>query len=232
MPWQMVSPFMVLLLFQPLWTMAESNCYGTPKKGALSKGKRPPTKGSNFSTYSHAAWMLGRTYAHSKVTQSLVGAYKILETSAPGKVFVYAEIGWKKGGQFKPHKTHQNGTSVDLMVPVLNNSQESVPLPTNALNKWGYSIEFDKTGKTKNYTIDFEALGQLIYALYEASKQNGISIKRVIFAPDLQGMLFSSSQGKFIEENIFIPKKRSWVRHDEHIHVDFSVPCKALKEEI
>ncbi|MDH5765520.1 MAG: replication initiation protein, partial [Gammaproteobacteria bacterium] len=28
------------------------------------------------------------------------------------------------------------------------------------------------------------------------------------------------------KKNIQFSTKRSWVRHDEHYHVDFSIPCK------
>ncbi|RZM80367.1 hypothetical protein C3B51_12470 [Pseudoalteromonas rubra] len=31
---------------------------------------------------------------------------------------------------------------------------------------------------------------------------------------------------QYLKENIQFSKKRSWVRHDEHYHVDFAIPCK------
>ena len=73
----------------------------------------------------------------------IVEAYRELVRAAPTKRFVYGETGWKEGGRIRPHRTHQNGLSVDFMVPVLDKDGQSVPLPTNALNRFAYDIEFD-----------------------------------------------------------------------------------------
>lgn len=101
-----------------------------------------PLRGNNVTAYSLADRGFGRTYVHSSVHAVLVDAFQKLEVSAPGKVFVYRETGFSDGGPFKPHKTHQNGLSVDLMVPVLQ-AGESVPLPGNLLNRYGYDMGFD-----------------------------------------------------------------------------------------
>ena len=89
--------------------------------------------------------------------------------------FVYGETGWAGGGRFKPHRTHQNGTSVDFMVPVRNDAGASVPLPRGYGDRYGYDLEFDASG----HLLTFMAA-------------------------------------------------KPWIRHDEHYHVDFAVPCKAL----
>ncbi|PIE89817.1 MAG: hypothetical protein CR997_09070 [Acidobacteria bacterium] len=44
----------------------------------------------------------------------------------------------------------------------------------------------------------------------------------------LQPLLYQTTYGKYLKENIYFPQKKSWVRHDEHDHVDFKVPCKPL----
>jgi murein endopeptidase len=75
---------------------------------------------------------------------------------------------WPSGGRIRPHRTHQNGLSVDFFVPVRNAQGKSVPLPISITNRLSYNIEFDISGK---------------YV-------------------------------------------KPWVRHDEHYHVDFAVPCK------
>ncbi len=220
---------LLLIVDIPLYSKAESICYGTTQKGRLENGKKLPKSGSNFSSYSEIGWAAGRTFVHSKVKEILLDAYQNLEMSAPGKVFVYAETGWESGGSFKPHKTHQNGLSIDLMVPIVESKiGKSVPMPSNVLNKWGYSIEFNSKGIYKEYAIDFEALGELIYQIQVAAAYRKVKMWRVIFDPDMITLLHASKRGAFIKQNIMIPTKKSWVRHDEHIHIDFDIPCKAL----
>ncbi|MGD2056236.1 MAG: penicillin-insensitive murein endopeptidase [Gammaproteobacteria bacterium] len=206
----------------------ESTCYGTTGHGRLESGVELPKQGVNFEAYSTLARTLGRTYVHSTVRDVVLEAYQILEEDQPGKVYKYAETGFEEGGRFRPHKTHQNGLSVDFIVPVVNEQGESVPLPTNILNKYGYNIEFDRTGRYEEYTIDYESLGAHIVALHKAAQNHKIGIWRVIFAPDLQPYLYMTKYGEYIEKHIQVLKKRSWVRHDDHYHVDFIVKCHAM----
>jgi penicillin-insensitive murein endopeptidase len=207
----------------------ESTCYGTTKKGRLERGVKLPAKGNNFKAYSILAGWLGRTFVHSKVRDVILEAYQLLETEQPNKVFKYAETGYKEGGEFKPHKTHQNGLSVDFIVPVLDENGNSVQLPTNAFNKYGYAVEFDDEGRYQKYEIDFDALGAHIMALHKAAVKQGIGIWRVIFDPRLQAKLYETKYSGYIKQHITIPKKKSWVRHDDHYHVDFTVDCKPLE---
>lgn len=204
----------------------ESTCYGTTKNGRLVNGVQLPSKGKNFVSYGLIPVKAGRTYVHSKVKKTVVDAYTSLLKEHPDKVFKYAETGFKQGGRFKPHKTHQNGLSIDFMVPVLDKNSESVHLPTNPLNRYGYNIEFDNKGNYKDYKLDFEALAAHIVALHKSARKNGINLWRVIFDPTLQPYLYKTRYSEYIRNNIKIPKKKSWVRHDEHYHVDFAVKCE------
>jgi penicillin-insensitive murein endopeptidase len=203
----------------------ESICYGTTSNGRLENGVQLPSKGNNYVSYSKTAEILGRTYVHSKVKEIITASYKSLETKMPEKVYKYAETGFKVGGKFSPHKTHQNGLSVDFMVPVVNSKGKSVHLPTHPLNKFGYSIEFDKKGRYREYTIDYETMAAHISSLHKKAKEKGANIWRVIFDPKLQPYLFKTKYGKYLKTNINFSKKKSWVRHDEHYHVDFIVKC-------
>jgi len=162
------------------------------------------------------------------VREIILEAYKHLEKDQPGKVYKYAETGFKEGGKFKPHKTHKNGLSVDFMVPVFDESGKSVHLPTHVLNKWGYSIEFDKIGQHESLRIDFEALAAHIVALDKKAREKGARLWRVIFDPELQPYLLNTKYGPYIQKNIKLSKKRSWVRHDEHYHVDFQIKCRKI----
>jgi penicillin-insensitive murein DD-endopeptidase len=207
----------------------ESVCYGTPENGSLENGVSLPLSGPNFSSYSSLGWQLGRAHVHSKVSTVLLEAFSSLEASAPGKVFVYGEMGWASGGRIRPHKTHRNGLSVDLMVPVLR-SGKSVPLPASPWNRFGYDLEFNNDGVLGEYQIDWEALGLWLRELHASSKRNGVPIRRVIFEVPLQQHLFRSSHGTYLKNNITFSTKQAWVRHDEHFHIDFSVPCRPAKE--
>lgn len=204
----------------------QSICYGTTAKGKLQYGVKLPEKGNNFKSYSYLAGLAGRTYVHSEVSEIVVDAYKILEAEQPAKVYKYAETGFKTGGQFSPHKTHQNGLSVDFMTPVANSQGQSVHLPTHIFNKLGYSIEFDETNSYQELHIDFEAIAAHIVALHLSAKKMGYDLWRVIFDPKLQPYLYQTQYADYLRQHISFSKKPSWVRHDEHYHVDFQIPCQ------
>lgn len=207
-------------------TFSESICYGTTANGRLEGGVKLPSEGNNYIGYSKTAELLGRTYVHSTVNEIILKSYKWLETEVPDKVYKYAETGLAEGGRFKPHKTHRNGLSVDFMVPVVNRDGQSVHLPTHYFNKLGYAIEFDDVGVYTEYTIDYEAMAAHIVGLHRSAKAKGVDIWRVIFDPKLQPYLMNTKYGEYLKANIQFSTKRSWVRHDEHYHVDFDIPCK------
>ena len=206
----------------------QSTCYGTTKNGRLENAVELPSSGANFVSYSSLASTAGRTYVHSKVYDIVVGAYRSLQQEQKNKQYKYAETGFKKGGKFRPHKTHQNGLSIDFMTPVFNEEGESDTLPTHLFNKFGYSIEFDNNDHYDGYSIDYEAMGAHIVALHKAAITNNADLWRVIFDPALQPSLLKTRYGPYIKKHIQLSKKRSWVRHDEHYHVDFKVSCKPL----
>lgn len=153
-----------------------------------------PRSGPNFAAYSTLAAAIGRTHVHSVVADTVVSAYSALAAKHPAKTFVYGETGWPSGGRFRPHRTHQNGLSVDFFVPVRNGDGKSVPLPTAITNRFGYDIEFANDAKYGQYEIDFPAMAEHLYA----------------------------------QQNLPFMKGQPWVRHDDHSHIDFAVPCKPI----
>lgn len=217
--------FIILLLSKSAHAK-ESICYGTTSKGRLDNGIALPSSGSNYVVYSNIARLAGRTYVHTQVADIIVKAYQRLEVDQADKVFKYAETGFEEGGQFKPHKTHRNGLSVDFMTPVVNNFGQSVHLPTHLVNKFGYDIEFDTNHQYDEFTIDYIALAAHIVALHKEAVNQGVDLWRVIFDPKLQPELFKTPYGPYLKKYIQFSKKRSWVRHDEHYHIDFAIPCK------
>lgn len=207
---------------------ADSQCFGTVSNGRIEHSVKLPSSGSNFSSYSTVAAAAGRTYVHSKVKQVVVDAYAATASSAPSTVFVYGETGWSGGGRFRPHRTHQNGLSVDFFVPVRDASGKSVALPTSVTNRFGYDIEFDPSARFEDLTIDFPAMAEHLYQLHVAAKNRGVGIALVIVEPPFLTNLFATPRGPYLKQNLPFMKGRAWVRHDEHYHVDFAVPCKPL----
>ncbi|MBX3608344.1 MAG: penicillin-insensitive murein endopeptidase [Hydrogenophaga sp.] len=205
---------------------AESQCYGTVSSGRIEGSVKLPLDGPNFSTYSTLAATAGRTHVHSKVAAIMEVSYRALATASPNTRYVYGETGWPSGGRFRPHRTHQNGLSVDFFVPVRNGRGQSVPLPTNLTDKLGYDVEFDQDAKYGEYKIDFEALAEHLYQLDVAAKALGSKLALVIFDSQYLPRLLDTKRGAYLKENLPFMKGKPWVRHDEHYHVDFAVPCK------
>ncbi|WP_428820144.1 penicillin-insensitive murein endopeptidase [Microbulbifer sp. MCCC 1A16149] len=222
-----VKHLITIILMTPLVAFAEaSTCYGTTSNGRLSHGVKLPSEGKNFVTYSTMARLAGRTYVHSEVRSIIVAAYKDIEAEQPDKVYKYAETGFEEGGEFKPHKTHRNGLSVDFTTPVKDKSGKSVHLPTTPFNKLGYNIEFDANSQYDGLYIDYEAMAAHVVALHKQAKKHGHDLWRVIFDPKLKPNLFKTKYGEYLKTNVQFSKRASWVRHDDHYHVDFDIPCK------
>jgi len=207
---------------------AQSQCYGTVGNGRLENSIKLPTSGENFSAYSTLGAAAGRTHVHGQVADILLTAYGELAKAQPSTRFVYGETGWSSGGRLRPHRTHQNGLSVDFFVPVRDADGTSVPLPTGVTNKLGYDIEFDKAGRYGEYTIDFAALSEHLYQLQQAARAKGAGISLVILDPVYLPKLFATARGPHLEKTLPFMKGKPWVRHDEHYHVDFAIPCKPL----
>jgi penicillin-insensitive murein DD-endopeptidase len=223
----------LLLAALPPAFAADSICYGTPANGRIERAVKLPKRGKNFQAYTTVGVTLGRTYAHARVTEAIVDAYSALERAAPGKTFVYGETGFANGRRFKPHKTHQNGLSVDFMVPVLDAHGRSVPLPGSASNRYGYDIEFDANAQyrvdaKRVLRIDFEAMAEHLYALHRAAETSGAPIDRVIFEPAYLPKLFATRRGWYLRRNLEFTRGKVWWRHDEHYHVDFATKCRAI----
>lgn len=204
---------------------AESRCFGGVANGRLENGVRLPLSGPNFSSYSTIAVAAGRTHVHSRVASVVEASYAALARTHPERRFVYGETGWASGGRFAPHRTHQNGLSVDFFVPVRDARGRSVPLPTHPANRAGYDIEFDDAGRFGEYTIDFEAIADHLHALHAAARAAGIGLALVILEPVYLPKLFATSRGAALRDTLPFMRGKAWVRHDEHYHVDFAVPC-------
>jgi penicillin-insensitive murein endopeptidase len=204
-----------------------STCFGTTSQGALREAWKLPRAGENFRVYSAFGWFGGRTFVHSSVHAIVLESYERLAARMPAHRFVYGETGRAEGGRFRPHRTHQNGLSVDFMVPVRDASGAVRELPTSALDRFGYGHEFDAAGKLGDLHIDFEAIGVHLSELSRAAAARRVRIARVIFAPELLKHLRRTPAWSGVEALPFMSKP-AWIRHDEHYHVDFAVACEPL----
>lgn len=205
----------------------ESECYGAVNSGAIKNAVRV-SKGEN---YVINAWSEenGRTFVHTVVNRIIVSSFLELEKTAPGVRYFVGETGLRNGGKLTHHHTHQSGTSVDFMVPVLTSQGSKTVLPNYRGSGHGYRTRFDSEGRSTdgNFVIDFEALGEQLHQLLEASKREGHGIQRVILAVDLQKKLFETSHGARLHRQLYFFDDPN-DRHDNHIHVDFAVPCKSM----
>jgi penicillin-insensitive murein DD-endopeptidase len=208
-----------------------SQCYGTVSNGRIERAVQLPASGPNFTSYSNAGVIAGRTYVHSKVAAVINSSYKELQKQIPDVLYVYGETGWAEGGRLRPHRTHQNGLSVDFFVPVRDRQGKSVAHPSSIVNRYGYDIVFDANGTYGEgddaLRIDFEATATHLYYLREAARQHGVGISLVIFEPAYLPKLFATKHGATLKSLPFM-RGKPWARHDEHYHVDFAVPCKPM----
>lgn len=202
-----------------------SRCFGTPSAGRLEGARKLPLSGPNFQGFSGLAASLGRTHVHSTVEAIVVEAYAQLAARRPELRFVYGEAAWPRGGRLAPHRTHQNGTSVDFFVPVRDARGRSVPLPTSPFTRFGYDLEFDDEGRLDDLRIDFEALAEHLYALHRAAEARGVGIRLAILDTRYLPMLEHSERGLWVRRNLNFLPRQAWVRHDEHYHIDFDIPC-------
>lgn len=205
---------------------AESQCYGTVAHGRIEGSVKLPLQGANFSAYSTLAATAGRTHVHTRVAAILEASYGALAATRPETHYVYGETGWPSGGRFRPHRTHQNGLSVDFFVPVKDGKGRSVALPTKLLDRLGYDVEFDPQARYGEYTIDFDAMAEHLYQLDVAAKAAGSGLALVIFDTQYLPRLFATRRGPYLKEALPFLKGKPWVRHDEHYHVDFAISCK------
>ena len=199
--------------------------HGTTACGKLTGGVALPCSGDNFEAYHWMGCALGRNYVHPLVRDVLLDAYDGLKTQYPDQKWEYGETGFEEGGRFKPHRTHQNGTSVDFFFPVLGKDGKPALNPIGILNKFGYDLDFSSEGTLGDLRIHWKALADHILALEAAGKKHQVKPVKIILAPVLQKKLLGADprMARFAE---IANKKPAWVLHDEHYHIDFELPEK------
>ena len=199
---------------------------GTVSNGKLINGKLFPFYGPNYTYFDAQSYLAGRGFIHSTIRDIVIESYKQLEISKPERHFYIMECANEHGGQIYPHRTHQNGTSVDFMMPKLKNE-----LPYTDLDQLGgdhYWLSFDNHGKYSkdpSIEIDFNLIARHILILNEKAKAAGYKVAKVIIKIEFKDELFATEYGKKLKESgIYVVKNLSALinsLHDEHYHIDF-----------
>jgi penicillin-insensitive murein endopeptidase len=218
--------------------ISASNQTTRAAEGELQGTRSLPPFGEGYRVYSLMGNALGRQYAHHDVIETVASAAKSLHDS-DGSVIEVAEIGTRKGGAFPPHATHQNGLSVDIITPMRDSeTREPARLTTRFWNLYGYCWRVDDdthrvsglawdVSSEGNFSpclsidlesdkeVDFGRLSDLLVALDGEARSRGGKIRYVIVDPSFIDPL----------SGVGVPlSTRSWIEHDDHIHVEFSFP--------
>ena len=207
----------------------KSESVGSVRKGKLKNGWLMPFQGNNFRYFSRFSYyILNNAYVNSRVYATLTEAYKECESTCPDREFILMECTRKHGGRMLIHWTHQNGTSVDFMVPKKRNDDNAIM--SNHAGMAHYLLQFNKDGQlalNHKTVIDFESMAKHILALDDAAKRNGLRIHKILFNTHMHDELFSTPSGKKLKErNIPIrPNLTDLINryHDDHYHVDFDL---------
>ena len=205
-----------------------SESIGTVAKGQLKNGKLIPFKGKNFTYFDTQSYLNGRAYLNDKVLNTLLNAYKEFEILLPQRMFYVMECSNQDGGILFPHRTHQNGLSIDFMMPLVKDGKPFYGLDT--LGADHYFLEFDNQGRYKedpSISIDFNLVAQHILILNKMAKLLGVELSKVIINTDLKDELFATKFGKVLKTSgIYLVQKLSPLinsLHDDHYHIDFDV---------
>ena len=202
---------------------APSTSTGRLSAGRLVHGHVMPPWGRGHITYSFMGAALGRQYMHGAVLATLADAFAARAEAVPGQRHVLGETAVRGGGAFHGHRTHQNGLSVDVFMPVRNGADRRVILPTWPWNGFGYWWEFDEHGNAGGYRIDFDELGAFLVELDRRARVHGLDIVRVIIAPEYVPLLLRGAAGPRLGHIAAkLTRRAVWVRHDEHVHIDFA----------
>jgi penicillin-insensitive murein DD-endopeptidase len=206
----------------------ESRSIGTVGRGSLENGRILPFSGNNFHYFDTNSYLQNRCFVHEKVYGTLLGSYRRLEALTPGKHYGIMECSKKHGGRIYPHRTHQNGLSVDFMTPLLKDGKPYTGLDhTGAMH---YLMDFDGNGRYNedpSVTIDFETMASHLLAVIGEAQKHGLKVEKIIWKMQLRDELFAAESGKKLHATgVYVTTHLSPLinaLHDDHYHVDFGI---------
>ena len=204
----------------------ESKSNGTVSNGSLANGKLMPYNGENFTYFDDESYLAGRAFTSQEVKETILMSYQSMQLLSPKRHFYLMELSNEKGGKIYPHRTHQNGLSVDFMMPMLKEGEPYYGLDT--LGKSHYLLSFNEKGEYSQdleIKVDFDLIALHILELNRAAKLQGLKISKVIIKIEYKDELFATSNGKLLQKsNIYIVKGLTPLinhLHDDHYHIDF-----------
>lgn len=205
-----------------------SESVGSVSSGKLINGKLMPFSGSNFFYFDTISYLNNRGFTNLKVRNTVVDTYIQLQKEVPNRNFVLMECSNKEGEKMFPHRTHQNGLSVDFMMPLLKDNKPYYKL--DSIGASHYWLEFDDDGKLikdKSVGVDFNIVAQHILLLEEQARLNGLKIKKIIIKTEFKDELFNTEFGKQLQNSsIYIVQSLTPLInsiHDDHYHIDFEI---------
>ncbi len=208
--------------------IGQSQSVGSVGNGHLVNAYLLPYSGPNFSYFSFISYyVMDNGYVHSKIGQTVLDAYVECEESCPQTHFRVMECSDKKGGKMLLHNTHQNGLSIDFMLPKKKNNKAFSWL--DGLGLWHYFLDFKNDGSLRaneSITIDFETMARHILALDDAGKKHGVRVKKVILKIELKDEFYRTASGEKVRDRgIYFAKALPELTnnaHEDHYHIDFS----------
>ena len=205
---------------------SESVSKGTPGNGSLVNGKLVPYYGANHTYFDKQSYLAGRAFLNGHLLSGVLETYDTLFALYPNRKFGIMECANEHGGKLYPHRTHQNGLSVDFMMPLL---KDGVPYyGADTLGTSHYLMQFDDDGvytKDPSIRIDFNMVAQQILLFDAMAKKHNMGIDKVIIMIELKDELFATEYGKILKaSNIYVVKSLTSLvnsLHDDHYHLDF-----------
>lgn len=204
----------------------ESISNGSVGNGSLTNGKLFPFTGANYQYFDTLSYINGRAFLHNRILATVLETYDSLAVRQPDRQFRVMECSNEHGGELYPHRTHQNGLSVDFMMPLIKNGEPYYEL--DDLGKEHYFLHFNNNGEYAEDTeiaIDFDLVALHLLLLDQQAKTHGFRITKVIINTHLKDELFSTPFGQQLQSsNIYVVQRLSHLinaLHDDHYHVDF-----------
>jgi len=200
--------------------------HGKVSDGSLEHGRLVPYFGDNYSYFDTTSYFSGRAFLHEDVLDITLKTYEELQKRS-NRFYRIMECSNKAGGRLLPHKTHQNGTSIDFMMPLVKKGKPYYDLDTTGVGH--YWLSFNDNGEyseDKSVSIDFETIAQHILILDRKAREQGWKVKKVIIKIELKDELYNTPSGKKLKaKGIYVVQgltKMINALHDEHYHIDFA----------
>jgi len=204
----------------------KSKCFGTLSNGTLKNATLLPFHSEHLSYFDQYSYLQGRGFMHSDVAEIIDESFKRIKTIYPERIFYLMECSAQNGGKLEPHRTHQNGMSVDLMSPKLKSGVASMELDTIGVEH--YFLEFNNKGqyvKDTTIVLDFETIAQEIVEIDKVAREKGYKISKVIFKIELKKYLYETFIGKELaQRGIYFAQNLTPIinaLHEDHFHIDF-----------